>query len=511
MSVRSVCGIISCIVAFVPWEATAQSIPDLIFPDPLHEIVVAPADSCDGELPCGHILAHDDPLAGLILTELGQPFHRSLVKVTQCLRNLTGDTAGPNVLYVSSEEGGYARTGLAIIEGSTVHRFPKLHYVDLVLDSSRIANGEMDIFSHELGHVMMSIVWPDRWEGWTPKQHVSMGITDDYVAFSEGWGIHFQQLAMDQVERYSDLERETWNYTQDVRQLWHSHLDTRLRLEGVRHNDFIHRKVLPQVDTSGMSLTELIFLEHTSPLFDRCRLRSAQEMLASEGVVATIFYRMATDTVLSRHYLDWTFYRPFLRHPAPTTLRPRDVFTPLENIILKTARVWQAIRPTVDSSSAPMISFIKSWCDLYPEDRRELLSLFLATTVAKTATDELGILYERTAYTGTTGRIMDFRRQRAEYDSAFTRIRDDVLAGTRALDGNVGTQLWVENHAFSIPATIFFPEPTQPLRVNLNTANVFDLATFPGMTLDRAMKVVSARDSLGWFRSLEQARTAGWH
>lgn len=508
MLTRLTQGGICCLLILAGPEVLAQT--DLIFPDPSHEIVVVAADSCSGDLPCGYIMPDSARLARMVLNELRLPYHRSLIKVTQCLRNLVGDSAGPNVIYLSAEEGGYARTGLTIIEPSGAQRYPDLHYVDLVLDSQRIADGELDIFSHELGHAMMSIVWPDRWKGWSAKQHVSMGITDNYTALSEGWGIHFQQLAWDQVERYRAVERNGWHFSKDMSQLWHSNLDTRVRLEGIRHNDFIHRKALPQVDTTGMTITDLIFLEHTSPLFDRCRLRNAQEMMASEGVAATIFYRMTTDTVLQNNYQDWTFYQPFLRHPAPTDLRPQDLFTPLENVILKFARVWQITKPAVDSASAPLIAMMKSWESLYPEDREELLTMFLATTVAKTVTDELGIISERAALVGTTGKYMEYRSLKAEYDTAFVRIRDDILADRRAIDDNVGPQLWVENREYSIPITIFFPEPTYPLWINLNTAGVFDLASFPGITTDQARQIIATRDSVGYFRSVEQAKDAGW-
>lgn len=490
--------------------ASAQPPSDLVFPDPTHKIVIVAADSCAGDFPCGHILPEDDPLRQAAMQELSYPFHRSLIKVVQCLRNSVGDAAGPNVLYLSAEEGGYARTGLTIVGPDGKREYPNLRYVDLVLDSGRVANGELDIFSHELGHVMMGIVWPDRWEGWSPKQHVSMGITDDYMALSEGWGIHFQQLALDNVEKYRTVERRTWHYTQESRQLWHSQLDTRLRLEGVRHNDYIHRKLLPGADTAGMSLIDLIFLEHTSPNFDRCRLKNAQEMLASEGAIATIFYRMTTDSILQNNYQGWDFYQPYLLRSAPANQNPRDVFTPLENVLIKYARVWKDVRPHVDSSSAPLIAIIKTWGEIFPEDRKELVTLFLATTVATTVTDELNPLYEQVAYAGTVGKYLVWRASRAEYDSAFAKVCDDVLEGRRALDANVGPQLWVENPNFQIPITVFFAEPTAPLRVNLNTAGLFDLMSFSSLTIDKARQIIHARDSLGYFDSMEQARSVGW-
>ncbi|MBI5868781.1 MAG: hypothetical protein HZB43_10940, partial [candidate division Zixibacteria bacterium] len=222
-----------------------------IFPDPAHEIQIVTADNCSGKIACGHVLPETDSLARMILEELRLPFHREVITVSQCLRNFAGDLTSPNVLFTSEREGGYASQGLVLRDGNKTRELPDLRYVELVLNPQSVRSGELDIFSHELGHVMMWTVWPARPEGRSPKQHVSMGITDEFMAFSEGWGESFQRLAYDAIPRYQELRRDGQNYRRDPKWLWHSNLDTRLRLDAVRSNDYIHRKVLPQVDTAG--------------------------------------------------------------------------------------------------------------------------------------------------------------------------------------------------------------------------------------------------------------------
>jgi hypothetical protein len=490
--------------------ARAQPPRDLIFTDPAHEILVVTADSCGSKLPCGRILPESDSLAKVVLEQLRWPFHREVITVSQCLRNFAADRTSPNVLYVSEREGGYASRGLALPEDGKVHEYPDLRYVELVLDPQGVRNGDLDIYSHELGHVMMWTVWPVRPEGRSPKQHVSMGITDDFMAFSEGWGIGFQRLAYDASPEFREIRQNQLDYKCDTRWLWHSNLDTRLRLDAVVSNDYIHRKVLPQTDTAGMGIKDLIFLDHTSPLFDPCRLKNAQEMLACEGVIAALFYRINTDSALQHSYRDAAFYAPFLLRPMPAGSSPDAIFTPFENVLLKGAFVMHSMKDRINENGAPFLEFVNEWCRLFPEDKEELLNVFLRTTVGKTVTDSLGIVYEKMAYFGMVGNYKEYGRLRKEYDSAFTVVKADVVAGKRAIDANVGPQLWVENKDLPIPVTLFAPEPMYLLSVNLNTASVFDLASFKGISMAQAQSIIRARDSQRWFKSLEDARQHGF-
>ena len=490
--------------------AVADIALDLIFPDTAHEIQVVTADKCKSKLACGRVLPESDSLAGLVLEELRLPFHREVITVSQCLRNFTGDTTSPNVLYVSEREGGYASRGLALKDGTKVRELPDLHYVELVLSPQAVRQGDLDIYAHELGHVMMWTVWPQRPEGRSPKQHVSMGITDEFMAFTEGWGIHFQRLAYDAIPKYQEIRRGQENYRRAARWLWHSNLDTRLRLDAVVANDYIHRKVLPQVDTTGMSITDLIFLDHTSPLFDPCRLKNAQEMLASEGVIATLFYRLNTDSLLLNNYRDAAFYAQFLRGPIPGGTRPQDIFTPFENVLLKSTFVMHSLKDRLTERSSPFLEFINEWCTRFPEDKEEVLNVFISTTAGRTVTDQTAVLYEKMAYAGLVGQYNEYRKLRKEYEDLLAQVTADVLARRVAFDTNVGPQIWIENTNLTVPVSLFSPEPKFPLSINLNTASVFDLASFRGISIGQAQNIIRSRDQQSWFKSLEDAQKHGF-
>ncbi|MGE5674036.1 MAG: ComEA family DNA-binding protein, partial [Mycobacterium leprae] len=73
----------------------------------------------------------------------------------------------------------------------------------------------------------------------------------------------------------------------------------------------------------------------------------------------------------------------------------------------------------------------------------------------------------------------------------------------RALDANVGPELWLLNERFPIPASFINPQRTHPLSLNLNAASVADLMTIEGIDLALAQRIVSVRRQAGFFRSLD--------
>jgi len=483
----------------------------LIFPNPEEKICLVRAAGRDGDILMGEKLGKDDPLAKKILEQLEFPYHRSVIKLSQCARNLMADTKGPNVLFHSETEGGFPRQGLILKQKEKQEKYPVLYYVDLVVDEQRVARGELDIYSHELGHVMMLNIMGDEIpDGRSTKQHVSMGITDYTTAFFEGWGIHFQRLAFDDVPFYRDTYRDSLDYSRSFARTWHSNIDQGLRLNGVVENSSIHRKLLPERDIASLDLEELILLEHTSPLFDGTRLRNAQQMLSCEGVLATLFYRINTNKVLQNNFRENAFYDRFLIRPIPAGTTPKEIFTPLENVFLKDFHVWEKIRGRFNPESVIPIEFIQEWGHSFPEDREEILKLFVMTTVGKTVTQELGKTYEAMSYHGLIGDYQNYRRLAEKFKDEASNLIQNTLKGEAKLDANVGPQIWVENKDFLIRTAPWNPENKKPLFINLNTASEYDLASFPKIGLEKARDLIKKRDELGYFTSLQQAKKLGF-
>ena len=182
---------------------------------------------------------------------------------------------------------------------------------------------------HELGHLILKAIAGDFHEGPARKMHQGMTVTDYPTAFDEGYAEHFEVLASDlHVTKFPND-----NIATDFDVLWVSAADGQLRVDGVKHNLFIHRKPLPEtVFDANPDLYRLFLDEETSTVFLPTELKNGQQMMASEGVISTLFYRIVNDEQLRNHYREPSFYRPFLGNDSAHAER---TISPYENINLK--------------------------------------------------------------------------------------------------------------------------------------------------------------------------------
>lgn len=504
-----------CAAAAAGCESGTQASSEadrLVFPDPANMIWVVRQVPSTGDMPLGERMPETDPLAAKILAELRLPFHRSVIKLNQCARNLARRAPGPNVLFLSKDEGGFPRHGLGIRDEGNVRDYPDLNYVDLVIDAERLARGDLSIYSHELGHVMMMNVGPGLPERESVLQHVSMGVTDYATAFNEGWGEHFQRLAFEGVPLYAKAFQDRFTSSRVTANLWHSNIDEELRINGVLENVFVWQKVLPVEETAGLSPEEVLLLHHTSPLFDHARLKNGQQMLSCEGVMATLFYRINTSRALEGRYAPAAFYAPFLVRPLPQSVKPKDVFSPFENVMLKNFWIWSRMkeRNAGGDGKPPFLIFLEEWIKTFPEDREELLRIVLSTTAGMTAGAAPGRLFEKASLAGLVGDYGRFMPAAAEYGKSLESLISGVLAGSIGPGAALGPELWVENKDFTVRTTLWVAENKRPLRVNLNTCSTYELMTFPGVTAVKARAIIAARDKAGSFSSMEEARRAGF-
>lgn len=483
----------------------------LIFPDTTKRIIlVVSNDSSKSKFISGKKLNDDDPFAQKILKELNNPYHQTVIKLEQCSRNLAGNVDGPNVLYISKNEGGFPRHGLAIQDENKLTEYPNLNYVDLVVWEDKFENGAIDIFSHELGHVMMNNIWDSFPDAKSPKQHVSMGVTDYYIAFTEGWGEHFQRLAFDNVPLYQAGFYKMFDYDR-TNKLWHSNIDENMRINAVLDNGYIYKKLLPtNVSIDTLTPEEIILLEHTSTIFDFTKLKSAQQMLSCEGVLATIFYRINTDKFLQNTYQDNMFYSHFLISSIPDGIAPKDIFTPFENVMLKNFWVWNKIKNRNFEQHRILIEFIKEWCNSFPVDKEEILKLFIATTIGKTINNNIGDIYEKMSWYGSIGDIQQYRYYSNMYIQAVSKLKTELLSDINLLEKNIGPELWIENNKIQIRTTLWNKKNKKPLYININTASEYEIASFWDMNISKAKMFIKKRDEINYFKSFEEVAKYGY-
>lgn len=439
-----------------------------------------------------------------IMNQLQLPFHQSVIKLSQCTRNLMNDKDGPNALLISKNEGGYAKQGLNIIDNDTSIVYNKLNYVDLVVEEDYIEQC-IDIYSHELGHVMLANIFSKLPDSISSKQHVSMGITDYFMAFDEGWAEHFERLAYDEIKKYREIHNIIYRYDNDIHKLWQCRADSELRLDGVLDNKYIYQKLLPENNNLNLDITDLIILEHTSTIFDKTKLKNAQQMLSCEGVIATLFYRINTNNILKSNYQSKEFYNNFLLKDLTDNSQIKKLFTPFENIILKSFWVFSKIKDNLSAKSIPIIEYIKTWCDCFPEDKTEILKIFIHTTIGKTISNELSDLFEQTSYNGMIGNIKTYTKNVKQYQGMFNKVLDKVKNNKISIDKNIGSEIWIENKDVKIPKYFWLNNEKTSLRININTASFYDLISFNKITKEVASNIIKKRTHLGFFKSLHES------
>lgn len=477
---------------------------DYIFPNPYEKISIVKCKDHIDNILRGEKLSKTSSFYKKIISELEFPFHQSVIKLNQCTRNLMKDTIGPNVLFLSNNEGGFAKCGLSLIEENASVDYPHLNYVDLLIDEELLNDGELKIFSHEIGHVMMANILKNFPASNSSKQHVSMGITDYFMAFSEGWAVHFERLTYDYITHYKEIHNLKYSYDRDIYRLWQCEADCALRLNGVLDNIYIHNKLLPTTDKSKLNISDTIILEHTSYIFDKTKLKNAQEMLSCEGVIATLFYRISTNKILQNNYLSKDFYNNFLISNINDEFDIKELFNPFENIMLKTFWIWYKIKDILNENSIPFIEFIKMWCECFPQDKQEILKLFISTTVGKSISNDLSDIYEKAAYNGMIGNMQVLIEALNEYKKTFDNLYLMIENKDIAIDKNICKEIWIENTHVKIPKYFWLNEEMIPLKVNLNTASLHDLISFPKITPAKATEILNDRTNKGYFKTVEE-------
>jgi Helix-hairpin-helix motif len=420
-------------------------------------------------------------------------YARNLILAKRRDAHLTDDEEwlrSPMYLLMSIEEGGFARLGFWLQDSTGKRRLVLTGYVDLVIRDG-LGDG---IFSHELGHLILKTLTGGLQDGQSRKMHQSMTVTDYPTAFDEGYAEHFEPLARD----FDPPKPGSGTVTTDFDLFWLSAADGQLRIDGVNRNLFIHRKPLAEIAFDGTEDLYRLFAEaETSTAFLPTTLKNGQQMMASEGVISTLFYRIVNDDQLRNHYREPSFYRPFLQD-APR--RPEDVITPAENVHLKLFAAMTELRG-IKRDQPPMISLVEHYAKLFPDEAKRVYRDFIATTWGATVSQQLASELAHAAEDGGRGDISALRRDVAS--SSFESTIAEVTDGKRALDANLGPELWIVNPEFKIASAMWVTDRRLPLTINLNTATEPELMTIAGVDFAAARKIVKMRNGQEFFHSLD--------
>lgn len=477
---------------------------EFIFPNEIERICLVVKSKEDKEKFWGERLDKNSSLYKNIMEQLDFDFHKSVIKLNQCSRNLAKNLEGPNILYISDNVGGFSRTGISLKEENEYVEYKNINFVDLILNDEVLQNGDLGIFSHELAHVMMENIIPNmNRHSKSSKPHGSMGITDYFMAFIEGWSEHFERLVYENIDYYKNIYEKSLHYDKQILKLWNCNIDSEMRINGIHKNKYIYKKLLPQIDISNVDIEDVIIAHHTSDIYDRTKLLNPQEMMSSEGVIGTLFYRISSSKVLQNNYINKDIVNNFCIRDIPGDVRVENVFTPFENVILKNFWVWNSIKDNLNEGSIPFIEHMKGWCRCFPEDKDEIINIFITTTLGQTVDKELGKIYEELSYEGMIGNMDNFIQLLGEYRNKLSDLCEKVKNEGIAIDNLIGPELWIENKDILIPKVLWDKSSRKPLMININTASLYELMSLNDISYSEAEKILKLRDEKTYFSSLE--------
>jgi len=399
------------------------------------------------------------PMATSLASEARTGATAFILELDALAQRIAGNTQPtPTYLFLSQEEGGFPRQGfwLQLREGK-----PQWHadpYVDLIVDAGSIKDGSFEeIFAHESGHVLLRRLLPNLPAGYSRNRHASQAVTDYPTAFDEGFATHFQAVARLLTRNPQLRSQDAGTSFKPFLPYWRDHIDRNLRTRGVRDNLFVQRQ-LPWPANPASDNPD------ATTLFDPTQLKNGQQMMASEGVIATLFYHLMAEPAGNPAQLHARYEELFLALKAlsGTTLKPDSP------VFLRVAR--QVIEQT-------------------PSLRSRWLQTIVGITYGATVERNLPRQTEALALSGREG-AEQFIEQLAAIRKSLAALTREVERNPERLTAALGPEIWVA------------ADPSGP-PVNLNTAERDTLVLLLKLDPTTAERALQSRRSQSPFASIE--------
>lgn len=426
----------------------------------------------------------ESPLAQQAQTRLAQGVAAILPALDREARSAAArDTLCPEIgaqllIYFSAEDGGYARQGFYFVDDRGRETFCNDHYVDLTVDQRSIDSGEFEeVLAHEWGHVLLRRLFGPLPPTPSRKFHSVLAITDPVTAFDEGIGIHFQPIAARLTSTTGFQRRIEGTAPPSAADFWFSRRETGLRHMWVQGNQLIHAR-LP---VAGGAPYDRWLADERATALDPCRLRSGDELVASEGFVATFLYK-------------WMAQQTADGWDAATVQR---AYSRLIQVLARMEN-WH-------EKDVPVIALIDAWSRAYPEDRASIIGLFLALSHGATAAPEVRRAAEAASCAGSKGDMAAFGPALGAARTAQAGLVDAVMSGQTRIGAALGPQLWIARADVTIAKAPWMRARTQPLTLNLNSASEPELTLAldgRGFAPEIGARIVTERQDRGPFADL---------
>jgi DNA uptake protein ComE-like DNA-binding protein len=403
--------------------------------------------------------APNDALTKGIVQETSRGATKFMLGLDEQAQRIAGTTAPePTYLLRSQEEGGYARRGFWLGDANNNLVWHADPYVDLVVDKESVEDGGFEeIFAHELGHVLLRRLVPRLPNGLSRTPHSSLAVTDYPTAFDEGFAIHFQGLARQLTQNARLKAIDKGLEFKPFLTFWQSNVDRALRIRGVRDNLFVQQQLPVPLNVGD-----------ATSLFDLTHFKNGQQMLASEGVIATLFYHLliqATDT------------------PVQLADRYKALLTSLRTLNSQ----------KLTSSTPLFLNLAEAHTQRVPDARSRWIGTVLELTYGATASPTVIRDMTKLAALGQEGRAEEFSAALKQSRTALAKLTEQITRNPQRIGAAVGAELWLAVKQSN----------GADVTINLNTAEKTSLMNVWGFESTEADLLLADRSARGAFASVD--------
>ncbi len=351
--------------------------------------------------------APDNAVTKSVLREATRGSIKFMLDLDEYAQRISGAKTAPTYLSMSREAGGFARRNfwLAVGDKFVWHTDP---YVDLAVDNQSIADGSFEEeFAHEMGHVLLHRVLPRFPSGMSRAPHSSLAVTDYPTAFDEGFAIHFQGLAR-QITTNPQLQAYDDGFAfKPFVAYWASDLDRAFRLRGMRDDLFIH-----------LQLPVALQVGDATSLFDLTHFKNGQQMMASEGVIATLFYHLQ------------------LRVPD----KPEDLLNRYKSL-LHSLRALNSER--IQSGTPIFLNLVQAHIQRVPQARNAWVGTVLDLTYGATASTSVIRGMTNLSALGQEGKRDEYVAALKRSRATLATLTANVVRDPKRLSAALGSELWL--------------------------------------------------------------------
>lgn len=383
--------------------------------------------------------------------------------------------------------------GLCLMDGDREVKKEKLFYIAFNTDWEQIDNGNFEeIFAHEYSHLWLYILGFDPNKMRSNVFHCVTSMTDPFTAFMEGLGNSLEIVSYQNgLEKIAQQKFDRlWDCALDITAFL-SYRETQLRYWIVPNNRLVYDRLVPEMEKYD-DYVKLHLDYISSSAFLPERVRSGNQILASEGFISTLFYYLYREETFKNSFSGPEFYRQFNSSP--------EEISPLENLYLKI--LYAIARIDFKNTEQPAIEFLKNYGSFFPREKDKLYRLFLELTHFTTVSYRARELFSNFYLTGRRAEIENFKARYKEIKEFKEETTKKVLAGELDLGAALYPSIWVENICCQIPPCPWMPKQKENFIMDLNSASLIDLMS---LTLKKeAEKIIKKRSEQNGFVSLEQ-------